>query len=87
VTVSGGVTCGEVARVVQAYVFGRLGEDDAAQVRHHLGRCAGCQVIVEEIDRDAVELLQAAGLDHLPEDLVDLIIAAALEAAGLSDAR
>ena len=86
------LTCEDVAPVIHAYAFGRLAECDAAPVGQHLPRCANCQSIVEEIGRDTAEVLAAAGFDELPEDLVDLIIAAAAEAAetpggGRADAR
>jgi anti-sigma factor RsiW len=79
VTAAGALTCEEVARVIHAYVFGRLAEHDAAPVRDHLRRCASCQSTVDEIGRDTAEFLAAAGLIELPEDLVDLIIGAAVE--------
>jgi predicted anti-sigma-YlaC factor YlaD len=81
VTAAGEATCDEVAPVVQVYVFGRLGPSDASRVRGHLQECADCRSIVDEIDRDTADFLEATGLDELPEDLVDLIIEAAAEAA------
>jgi hypothetical protein len=70
-------TCEEVARVIQAYAFGRLRGGDAASVEHHLSGCASCESIMAEIGHDTAEVLEATGLRDLPEDLIDLIIAAA----------
>jgi len=81
VTPAGEATCEEVATVLQAYEFGRLGPADASRVRGHLWACADCRSIVDEIDRDTAHFLQATALDELPEDLLDLIIEAAAEAA------
>jgi anti-sigma factor RsiW len=74
-------TCEEIAPVLQMYAFGRLCPADASRVRGHLQRCADCRSIIEGIDRDTADFLEATGLDELPEDLVDLIIEAAAEAA------
>jgi anti-sigma factor RsiW len=81
VTPAGELRCEEVARAIHAYAFGRLTWDDAAPVRHHLRQCAICRSTVDEIGRDAAEFLEAAGLDELPDDLVDLIMEAAPESA------
>jgi anti-sigma factor RsiW len=75
------LTCEDLDLLIHAYVFGRLADDDATRVRRHLQWCAMCRSTLEEIGRDTVALLEAMGLDHLPEDLVDLIIGAAAEAA------
>jgi len=72
-------TCDEVASLIHAYAFGRLGGGDAASVEHHLGGCASCESIMVEIGHDTAEVLEATGLRDLPEDLIDLIIAAAAQ--------
>jgi len=70
--------CEEVARLlIHAYAFGRLGGGDAASVEHHLRGCASCGSIMAEIGHDTAEVVQATGRRDLPEDLIDLIIAAA----------
>jgi len=72
-------TCEEVASFIHVYAFGRLGGSDAASVEHHLGGCASCEPIMAEIGHDTAEVLEATGLRDLPEDLIDLIIAAAAQ--------
>jgi hypothetical protein len=59
--------------------FGRLGGGDAASVEHHLSGCASCASVMAEIGHDTAEVLEAKGLRDLPEDLIDLIIAAAAQ--------
>jgi hypothetical protein len=81
VSAAGEARCQEVARVIHAHAFGRLAGRDAASVGRHLTRCASCGSMVEEIRRDTAEVLEATGLDRLPEDLIDLIIVAAAAAA------
>jgi anti-sigma factor RsiW len=80
VTAAGQLTCESVARVIHLYVFGRLVAGDVALVRRHLRRCADCQETVDEIGRDRAEFLEATGLDELSDDMVDLIIRAAMAA-------
>lgn len=70
-------TCEEVARLIHAYAFGRLGGGEAASVEHHLRGCASCRSIMVEIGHDTAEVLEATRLRDLPDDLIDLIIAAA----------
>jgi hypothetical protein len=72
-------TCEEVAGRIHAYAFGRLGGGDAASIEHHLRGCASCESIMAEIGHDTAEVLEATGLRDLPEDLIDLIIAAAAQ--------
>lgn len=72
-------TCEEVASLIHAYAFGRLGGSDAASVEHHLRGCASCGSIMVEIGHDTAEVLEVTGLRDLPEDLIDLIIAAAAQ--------
>jgi len=72
-------TCEEVAGLIHAYAFGRLRGGDAASVEHHLSLCATCGSIMAEIGHDTAEILEATGLPDLPEDLIDLIIAAAAQ--------
>ena len=72
-------TCEEVASFIHVYAFGRLGGSDAASVEHHLSGCASCESIMAEIGHDTAEVLEATGLRDLPEDLIDLIIAAAAQ--------
>jgi anti-sigma factor ChrR (cupin superfamily) len=71
-------TCAETRRVIHAYAFGRLTEEDASTVRRHVSRCPHCRAIVEEIDCDTAEVLEVTGLDELPPDLIDLILIAAV---------
>ena len=77
VTTASELTCEHAAPVIHAYAFGRLPRSDAALARDHLRLCANCQSIVDEIDRDTAEFLEATGLTQLPDDLIDLIIGAA----------
>jgi predicted anti-sigma-YlaC factor YlaD len=70
-------TCEEVAGLIHAYAFGRLGGSDASSVEHHLRGCASCRSIMVEIGDDTAEVLAVSGLRDLPDDLIDLIIAAA----------
>jgi hypothetical protein len=79
VTPPGEWTCDEVARLIHAYAFGRLGGGDAASIEHHLSGCVSCESIMAEIGHDTAEVLQATGVRDLPEDLIDLIIAAAAQ--------
>ena len=72
-------TCEEVGRLIHVYAFGRVGGGDAASVEHHLRGCASCGSIMAEIGRDTAEVLEVTGLRDLPEDLIDLIIAAAAQ--------
>jgi Putative zinc-finger len=72
-------TCEEVASLIHAYAFDRLGGGDAASVEHHLHGCASCESIIVEIGHDTAEVLEATGLRDLPEDLIDLVIAAAAQ--------
>jgi hypothetical protein len=74
---AGELRCEDVARVIHVYAFGRLTGDHASSVGHHLSECATCQSIMDEIRRDTADLLEASGLDDLPEDLIELIIVAA----------
>ena len=72
--------CEEVARLlIHAYAFGRLGGGDAASVEHHVSGCVSCESIMAEISHDTAEVLEATGVRDLPEDLIDLIIAAATQ--------
>ena len=71
------LTCADVGRLIHSYVFGRLTQEDASAVRQHLSRCECCREIVDEIERDTAELLEASGLDELPPTFIDLVIAAA----------
>jgi hypothetical protein len=79
VTPSGEWTCEEVVRVIHAYAFGRLDGGDAASIEHHLSGCVSCESIMAEIGHDTAEVLQATGVRDLPDDLIDLIIAAAAQ--------
>ena len=72
-------TCEEVARLIHAYAFGRVGRADAASLEHHLSGCVSCESIMAEIGRDTAEVPEASGMRDLPEDLIDLIIAAAAQ--------
>jgi len=74
------LSCEEVARVIHLYAFGRLMANDAASVGEHLSECESCESIMNEIRRDAADLLEASGLGGLPQDLIDLVIAAAAAA-------
>jgi anti-sigma factor RsiW len=71
------LTCAEVGRLIHAYAFGRLSQEDASVVRRHLSRCECCREIVDEIERDTAELLEASGLDELPPTFIDLVLVAA----------
>jgi hypothetical protein len=80
-------TCEEVAGRIHAYAFGRLGGGDAASIEHHLRGCASCESIMAEIGHDTAEVLEATGLRDLPEDLIDLIIAAAAQQGAARSSR
>jgi anti-sigma factor RsiW len=79
-TPAGELNCDEVARVIHVYAFGRLTANDAPSVAKHLGECANCESLMNEIRRDTADLLQASGLADLPEGLIDLVIVAAAAA-------
>ena len=72
-------TCEEFASRIHVYAFGRLSGSDTASVEHHLRGCASCGSIMAEIGHDTAEVLEATGRRDLPEDLIDLIIAAAAQ--------
>lgn len=73
--------CGEVARVLQSFIDGELGPDDADKVADHLEFCERCNVesrIVNEVvatirrqapalDRDRLERLERF-VDELADD-------------------
>jgi hypothetical protein len=80
-------TCEEVAGRIHAYAFGRLGGGDAASIEHHLRGGASCESIMAEIGHDTAEVLEATGLRDLPEDLIDLIIAAAAQQGAARSSR
>jgi anti-sigma factor RsiW len=71
------LTSAAVGRLIHAYAFGRLSQEDAAAVRRHLSRCECCREIVDEIKADTAELLEVSGLDELPPEFIDVVLIAA----------
>jgi anti-sigma factor RsiW len=69
------LSCQEVVELVTEYLDGALAPEDVARFDHHLSRCEGCAVYVEQI-RMTIEAVGRAGAEDVPAGTRDGLVAA-----------